>query len=196
MRSFLVGTIVFAAAVMALPTLAAAQQRSVTEVNKRGVDGSTPLQWAVYNDDVAEVRRLLKAGANVSFANNYGATPMGLAAEVGNTEIIKLLLEAGADTDSPNADGQTALMEVARTGNVDAAELLVKHGAKVDAKERFGGQTALMWASARRHPEMMQFLISKGADVNARSIDRDYQRHVTAEGRPKNLDSGGFTPLL
>jgi ankyrin repeat protein len=87
-------------------------------------------------------------------------------------------------------------MEVARTGNVEAAELLVKHGAKVDAKERWGGQTALMWASARRHPQMMQFLISKGADVNASSIDRDYQRHVTAEGRPKNLDSGGFTPLL
>jgi ankyrin repeat protein len=43
---------------------------------------------------------------------------------------------------------------------------------------------------------MMQLLISKGADVNAASIDRDYQRHVTAEGRPKSLDSGGFTPLL
>src|SRR5437870_2916885 len=53
-----------------------------------------------------------------------------------------------------------------------------------------------MCASARRQPQMMQFLISKGADVNARSIDRDYQRHVTAEGRPKNLDSGGLTPLL
>jgi ankyrin repeat protein len=87
-------------------------------------------------------------------------------------------------------------MAVARTGNVEAAELLVKHGAKVDARERWGGQTALMWASARRHPQMMQFLISKGADVNAVSINRDYQRHVTAEGRPKSLDSGGFTPLL
>jgi ankyrin repeat protein len=53
-----------------------------------------------------------------------------------------------------------------------------------------------MWAAARRHPEMMQLLIARGADVNARSIDRDYQRHVTAEGRPKSLDSGGFTPLL
>jgi ankyrin repeat protein len=73
---------------------------------------------------------------------------------------------------------------------------LLDHGATVDAKEKFGGQTALMWASARRHPEMMQLLISKGADVNAASINRDYQRHVTAEGRPKNLDSGGLTPLL
>jgi ankyrin repeat protein len=175
---------------------AAAQQKTAVDVNKRGVDGGTPLQYAVYDGNVAEVRRLLKAGANVSLANKYGATPMGLAAETGNTEIIKLLLEAGANADSPNADGQTALMEVARTGNVEAAELLVKHGAKVDAKERWGGQTALMWASARRHPEMMQFLISKGADVNTSSIARDYQRHVTAEGRPKNLDSGGFTPLL
>jgi ankyrin repeat protein len=43
---------------------------------------------------------------------------------------------------------------------------------------------------------MMQLLASRGADVNARSLDRNYQRHVTAEGRPKNLDSGGLTPLL
>jgi ankyrin repeat protein len=166
------------------------------DVNRRNPDGSTPLQWAVYNGDVAETRRLLHAGADVSLANNYGATPMSVAAEVGNTEMLKMLLEAGANADSPNADGQTALMAVARTGIVEAAQLLLDHGATVDAKERFGGQTALMWASARRHPEMMQLLISKGADVNTRSTDRNYQRHVTAEGRPKNLDSGGLTPLL
>src|SRR6185295_12325585 len=89
---------------------AVSQQKAVSDVNRRGVDGSTPLQWAVYEGDVAEVRRLLKAGADVSIANNYGASPMGLAAEVGNTEIIKLLLEAGANADSANADGQTALL--------------------------------------------------------------------------------------
>jgi ankyrin repeat protein len=170
--------------------------RRIEDVNRRNADGSTPLQWAVYAGDVAETRRLLRAGADVSIANNYGATPMSLAAEVGNTDILKVLLEAGANADSPNQDGQTALMAVARTGIVAAAQLLLDHGATVDAKENWGGQTALMWASARRHPEMMQLLISKGADVNARSIDRDYQRHVTAEGRPKNLDSGGLTPLL
>ena len=141
-------------------------------------------------------KRLLRAGADVSLANNYGATPMSLAAEVGNADMLKLLLEVGANADSPNPDGQTALLAVARTGNVKAAQLLLNEGATVDAREKWGGQTALMWASARRHPEMMQLLISKGADVNARSIDRNYQRHVTAEGRPKSLDSGGLTPLL
>ena len=152
------------------------------DVNRRNPDGSTPLQWAVYNGDVAEVRRLLRAGANVALANNYGASPMTLAAEVANTDVLKVLLEAGANADSPNPEGQTALMAVARTGNVEAAQLLLDHGATVDAKEKWGGQTALMWASARRHPEMMQLLISKGADVNAASIDRDYQRHGSATG--------------
>jgi ankyrin repeat protein len=166
------------------------------DVNRRNVDGSTPLQWAVYNGDVAEATRLVRAGADITLANNYGATPMSLAAEVGNTDMLKVLLEAGANVDSPNPDGMTALQAVARTGNVTGAKLLLDHGATVDAKEKFGGQTALMWASARRHPQMMELLIAKGADVNASSTDRDYQRHVTAEGRPKSLDAGGFTPLL
>jgi ankyrin repeat protein len=166
------------------------------DVGARHADGSTPLQWAVYEVDAAQVRRLLDAGADAAAANDYGATPMSLAAEIANTEILKLLLDAGADPDSPNADGMTALMLVARTGNVEAAKLLLEHGATIDARESFGGQTALMWAAARRHPDMIELLISNGAAVDARSAVRDYQRHVQAEGRPKSLDTGGFTPLL
>ena len=132
--------------------IGAGRRSTHDDVNQRKPDGSTPLQWAVYEDDAAEVRRLIDAGADVSLANDYGATPMSLAAEVANTEILKLLLDAGADADSPNAEGMTALMAVARTGNVEAAKLLLEHGATVDAREGFGGQTALMWASARRHP--------------------------------------------
>ena len=191
----LVRTILCTGLLAAVP-VAQAQQKAATDVNKREVDGSTPLQWAVYRDNVAEAQRLLKAGANVSLANNYGVTAMTLASEIANPAMIKLLLDAGADANSANLDGQTALLAVARTGIVEAADLLIKAGAKVDSRDKFGGQTPLMWATARRHPKMMQFLISKGADVNARGTARDYQRHVQAEGRPKNLDSGGFTSLL
>src|SRR6187551_1210082 len=77
---------------------------SKADVNRRNPDGSTPLQWAVYNGDVAEVKRLLRLGADASIANKYGATPMSLAAEVANTDILKVLLEVGANVESPNAD--------------------------------------------------------------------------------------------
>jgi ankyrin repeat protein len=172
-----------------------AERRNV-DVNARAVDGSTALLWAVHEGDAAEVARLIKAGADVSIANDFGVSPMAIAAESADVAVLELLLDAGANVDSPNHDDQTALMLVARTGSVEAAKLLLERGATIDARERFGGQTALMWASARRHPPMIELLVKSGADINARGAVRDYQRHVQAEGRPKSLDSGGFTPLL
>ncbi len=159
-------------------------------------DGTTSLQEAAFQGDVAEAKRLLKAGAKVRAINAYGVNAMQLAADSGNTELIALLLKAGADPNSPNADGETALHLVARAGNLQAAKLLLKAGVKVDPRENFGGQTPLMWAVARRHPEMVELLASKGANVNARGAIRDYQRVATAESRAKSLDRGGFTPLL
>jgi uncharacterized protein len=167
-----------------------------TDARNAAPDSSTPLQWAAYRGDAAEVKRLLAAGANVADTNAYGVNALAIAAETGNTDIIRLLLAAGANVESPSGDGQTALMSVARTGNLEAAQQLIKRGANVNAAEQFGGQTALMWAAARRHPDMVKLLASKGADVNARATVRNFERHITQEQRYKNTHSGGLTPLL
>ncbi len=187
-----------AAGLLALAGCATLSPRTTQNpaVEHREPDGSTPLQWAVYNENAAQVKQLLREGANPNEANDYGATPMSLAAVTGNAEIIKLLLRAGASPESPNADGQTALMLAARTGNLEAAELLLRHGADVNARERWRGQTALMWAAARQKPKMMELLIKHGADVNARAAIYNYVRHITAEGRAKSEDTGGLTPLI
>jgi ankyrin repeat protein len=166
------------------------------DVRQKDADGTTALHWAAHRADVDMVRELIKAGADVRARNEYGATPLSAAAEVGAADVLDVLLKAGADVESPNHEGQTALMAVARTGRVDAAKVLLKHGANPNAHEQWGGQTALMWAAAQSQPEMIRFLISKGADVNARAVTRDWQRRVTAEGRPKDMNRGGFTPLL
>ena len=166
------------------------------DVNQKSADGTTALHWAVHYDDKDLVKRLIKAGANVKAVNDYYSTPMQEAAVAADPDVISMLLKAGADPDSPNPEGQTALMVVARTGNVEAAKELIARGAHVDAREQWGGQTALMWAAAQSQPEMIRLLLSKGADPNARGVVRDWQRRVTAEGRPKNENHGGFTPML
>ena len=165
-------------------------------VNARQADGSSALLWAAHDGDADRVAQLLRAGADPSIANNYGATPMMEAAMLGDAAVLKLLLKAGANVESPNAEGQTALMAVARTGNIEAAKLLLSKGANVNAKEQWGGQTALMWASAQSQAEMAKLLIKHRADVNARATVRDWQRRVTAEGRPKDMNRAGLTPLL
>jgi len=166
------------------------------DVRAKDVDGTTALHWAAHYADVALVDKLIRAGAQVNVSNDYGSSPIMEAATVGNAEALKLLLKAGGDPESPNAEGQTALMAVARTGELEAAKVLLSHKANVNAVEQWGGQTPLMWAAAQSQPAMVELLIKHGADVNARSIVRDWQRRVTAEGRPKNMNHGGFTPLL
>jgi uncharacterized protein len=159
-------------------------------------DGTTPLHWAVYHNNVHEVEKLIAAHADVNARNDYGSSPLSEAAITGNVEVIRRLLAAGANVEQANADGMTALMIIARTSNVEAAKLLLKRGANVNAREQWRSQTALMWAAAEAQPAMVKLLIQHGADVNARSRVNDWERQVTAEPRKQARPAGGFTPLL
>jgi ankyrin repeat protein len=118
-----------------------------------GPDGTTPLHWAVHNNDVAAVDRLIKSGADVNAKNDYGSTPILEAVEPGNAVILEKLLKAGANPNSPGADGMTPLMIVARNTNTKLAKLLLDNGANPNAVEQQRKQTALMWASAQNRRE-------------------------------------------
>jgi ankyrin repeat protein len=166
------------------------------DVREKDADGTTALHWAANQGDVPLTRALIDAGADVRAVNIYGATPVSAAAETGSAEVLDLLLKSGADPESATPEGQTALMAVARTGRVEAAKALLKHRANPNAREQWGGQTALMWAAAQSQPEMIRLLLRHGAQVDARAIVRDWQRRVTAEGRPKDMNRGGLTALL
>jgi ankyrin repeat protein len=164
--------------------------------NAPGPDGTTAVMWAAANDDLELVRALIKAGANVKLKNQFGTTAITEAAIIGSAPIVDALLKAGADPNTKNPEGETPLMAVARSGKVEAAKLLLEARADVNAKEAFGGQSALMWAAAQGQAEMVRLLASKGADVNARGVIRQWERKVITEPRPKDMNKGGFTPLL
>lgn len=166
------------------------------DVNARGADGATALIWAAYHGDAELVRRLLAAGADANAQNEFGASALSEAAIAGYTPVIEALLAGGAKADLANPEGETPLMAVARTGNVEAATLLLDAGADVDAIELWGQQSALMWAAAQKHPAMIELLVARGADVNARGAVRNWERKVIREPRPKDMNQGGFTPLL
>ena len=158
-------------------------------------DGTTPLHWAVRDNDLPQIDRLIRAGADVKAANRYGITPIYLACQNGSAAAIARLLKAGVSANATANYGETALMTCARTGNVDAAKVLIEAVASIDAIESWHGETALMWAAAERHPEMIDALVKAGADVNARSTVVQWERQRTLEPREKWLPPGGLTPL-
>jgi ankyrin repeat protein len=165
-------------------------------------DGTTPLHWAVRQDDEAAVRKLLDGGAGAGAANRYGVTPAMLAAANGSAPILRLLLDAGADANSASKEGETLLMSAARSGNAAAVELLLARGADPNRKETWFEQTALMWAAADNHAAVVQALVTGGADVNARAKvlsgppPRPRGSETAFQASHSNFPRGGFTALL
>jgi uncharacterized protein len=166
------------------------------DVNAAESDGTTPLHYAVYHDDVALVESLLKAGAKASVANKFGSTPLLEAAVRGNPVVIEKLVKAGADVNAGNGDGQTALLILSRTSNVETAKLLISRGANVNVTEHWHEQTPLMWAAAESQPAMVKLLLDHGAKVDAHSQLNHWTRMVTAEPRAQMREVGGLTPML
>src|SRR5215471_17378678 len=164
--------------------------------NTPGPDGTTAIMWAASNGDVELVRALIKAGANVTLKNQFGTSALTEAATIGSAPIVSALVKAGADPDTKNPEGETPLMAAARSGHVEAAKVLLEAGADINAKEAFGGQSPLMWAAAQSQAEMVKFLAAHGADLNTRGLVHQWERKVITEPRPKDMNKGGFTPLL
>lgn len=137
--------------------------------DQRSVDSTTALHWAVRADDLAALRLLISAGADVSIEDRYGVRPLYLAAINGSAEAIGALLDAGASARAFAPNGETMLMTAARTGTVAALSLLLDRGADIDARDTEFEQTALMLAVREGHPHAVRLLIERGADVNAQT---------------------------
>ncbi len=156
-------------------------------------DGTTPLHYAVRNQDMAQVRRLLAEHAPADAANRYGVTPLVLAVEAGNLDIVKELIAAGADVNHALPEGETVLMTAARTGNVAVLDALLQRDARVEARDGFYGETALIWAAAADHADAIRTLLDAGADVNGRSASATFARRNAGLTR---LSLGEWTPLM
>ena len=165
-------------------------------VNATAADGATAIMYAAANDDLELVRALIKAGANVKLKSQLGTSALTEASIIGSAPIIEALLKAGADPNFRNQDGETPLMAAARSGKVDAAKALLAAGADINAKENWGGQSAIMWAAAQGQADMVKFLASKDARLNEHGKVNQWERKIIQEPRPKDMNKGGFTPLL
>jgi ankyrin repeat protein len=120
--------------------------------------------------DVAEVRRLVAAGADVNQQAwwHAGARPLHLAAGEGQVEMVQVLVEElGADKESTADGGRTALHTAAYLNQVETAKMLCSLGADKEAADD-NGTTALHFAVVQGHGEAVRALAGCGANITAR----------------------------
>lgn len=166
-------------------TVKALLRQRIINVDAAEGDGSTPLHWAAYGDNLTLTRLLLEAGADVNATTRLRAeTPLHLAAQTGDPALVKLLLKHGADPRQATAVGTTPLMLAAAAGSAATVDLLVAAGAQVNAREQAREQTALMFAASLNRADAITALIGHGADPNLVSKLGPATRYERPQRRP------------
>ena len=186
--------------------------------------GDSSITNAAKSGDLAAVRKLIAAHADLNSPSGDGSTPLLWAAHNSDTEMVRLLLSAGARPDLPNHYGVTPLLEASRTGDAEMAELLLKAGA--DPKRTHPeGETTLMASARAGSIQAVRLFLDHGVDVNKTDsyqhetalmwaaaenhldvvdtllkagANPNIQAHVTSLTERKNADhpTGGFTALM
>lgn len=116
---------------------------------------------------LAEVRRLLAAGAPVDSADSLGTTALHHAVQRGRAgrRIAFALLDAGAGPGRPDRSGNTPLIEAALRGDVELVRVMLAAPCRADHRNR-RGETALTSAVAWRHRGVVRELLRAGVDPN------------------------------
>jgi ankyrin repeat protein len=151
-----------------------------------GSAGSFPLTNAINRKNLAMVKILLNANADVGTVDHHGQTPLMLATKVEHLEIVQLLVQAGADINAQAPDGTTALdraresnstdlvgilgnveerlVEAARAGKMANVTEILEKGVNINYQDRTGS-TALHVAVRGGHADVARKLVRAGADM-------------------------------
>lgn len=128
-----------------------------------------PVADAAQRGDLDEVRRLLRAGADVNAGQGDGMTALHWAARNGELAMGEALLYAGAGVDAGTRIGSYTPMHLAtRSAHADFVALLLEAGANPNAVTSNSGATPLHLAAASGNREIIAQLVERGAEVDKR----------------------------
>lgn len=153
------------ATLVAAATLIAAGDQPAAQTGDAAV-AAIPLIEAAKASDVAAVRALIGASADVNAAQSDGAGALHWAAYREDLETAALLIDAGADVNKANDLGVTPLLMACTNGHAELVEALLAAGANPRAALP-SGETPLMAASRAGSQAAVESLLRRGADVNA-----------------------------
>ena len=165
-------------------------------------DATPALVSAAKEENMLDLKHLIRDGADIDAADWGGATSTMLATRNGNTRMLAFLLKCGADIQKAEwHTGWTALHWAARVGDEDAMTMLIAAGADVHATDKCG-RTALSFATQGAtgggggSPACAELLLGAGAtsSMMAPSTPVATTEEGVASESDADDDSGTVTP--
>lgn len=112
---------------------------------------TTPLISAIESNNLAQVKTLVAAGADVNEIDDRFSSPLKIAIEKENFAIIKFLVES-------NAEDRSGISEAVRKDNIKLTKYLIE--------QKFYLGESLVYAAEKNNLEMVKLLASNGAKVD------------------------------
>jgi prepilin-type N-terminal cleavage/methylation domain-containing protein len=136
---------------------------------KRAEEATMDLWPALARAQAAEVRKLLRAGADPNQLSKDGEAPLIVAVENKMFQIADMLIDAGANVNFVDKRGETPLLVMARGCPMDLFKKAIAAGANVHATDPYG-HTAMHMAMYHAWPPAVRVLAAHGADIEARNV--------------------------
>jgi ankyrin repeat protein len=148
--------------------LASDAGQSIAQVAPTGAElaAYTGLHAAAAQGDVALIKQLVAAGANVNATDAYRRTPMHVAAYQSHDEAVLALAEAGGDANLLEADRYDIITIAAVADDAEMVRTAVKAGGKATNITSIYDGTALIAAAHEGNWESIGVLIEAGAPLD------------------------------
>jgi ankyrin repeat protein len=159
---------VLAVVVLAAVVLASAASQSLAQVAPTGAElaAYTGLHAAATQGDVALIKQLLAAGADVNATDAYRRTPMHVAAYQSHDAAVLALAEEGGDPNLLEADRYDIITIAAVADDAEMVRTAVKAGGKATNITSIYDGTALIAAAHEGNWESIDVLIKAGAPLD------------------------------
>ena len=140
------------------------------------------LHDAAQANDVAQVRALVAAGANVNETDERGCTPLFYAVNSECVEAMVALLGLGADVHRWDGRGEPLMHYAAEGGSPGTIGLLLQAGADVNQSNPHGW-TGLHEAALLARPDIAWEFLAAGANLDAVDDETGMKPLLVAAGR-------------
>ena len=146
------------------------------EIDGQTYEGATPLIFAVANNRINAVIKLLQYDPEIDKMTTNYETSLLIAVKNQNTAIAEVLIRNGADVELADNNSVTPLHHAVLSGNTEMTDMLIYYEADCN-KKAYDGTTPFMTAILLGYNDIAFLLMQNGANLEAR-------------------DKDGFTPFL